>query len=48
VFVIPFLALQVLCDVLRSGGLPGHDASYTAQVPLFFAADDFEYQVSSV
>ncbi|KAH9329221.1 hypothetical protein KI387_001329, partial [Taxus chinensis] len=34
--------IQVLCDVLRSGGLPGK--SDVQQPPLFFAADDLEYQ----
>ncbi|KAH8948515.1 hypothetical protein BDL97_11G098100 [Sphagnum fallax] len=36
--------LQVLCDVLRSGGLPGKAESESPQPPLFFAADDLEYQ----
>ncbi|KAG0598629.1 hypothetical protein M758_12G089100 [Ceratodon purpureus] len=35
--------LQVLCDVLRSGGLPGNVDSNIPQPPIFFAADDFEY-----
>eukprot|EP01018_Ginkgo_biloba_P017359 Gb_18109 [translate_table: standard] len=34
--------IQVLCDVLRSGGLPGKIDGH--QPPLFFAADDLEYQ----
>lgn len=34
--------IQVLCDVSRSGGLPGKSDGY--QPPLFFAADDLEYQ----
>ncbi|KAK6228123.1 hypothetical protein SCA6_000463 [Theobroma cacao] len=34
--------IQVLCDILRSGGLPG-DANRN-QPPLYFAADDLEYQ----
>ncbi|XWS75090.1 hypothetical protein CRYUN_Cryun01aG0055100 [Craigia yunnanensis] len=34
--------IQVLCDILRSGGLPG-DAN-RKQPPLYFAADDLEYQ----
>ncbi|XP_031486433.1 uncharacterized CDP-alcohol phosphatidyltransferase class-I family protein C22A12.08c isoform X2 [Nymphaea colorata] len=34
--------IQVLCDVLRSGGLPGRENSH--QPPLFFANDDLEYQ----
>ncbi|KAG8645193.1 hypothetical protein MANES_10G040600v8 [Manihot esculenta] len=37
---------QVLCDVLRSGGLPGQDNGH--QPPLYFAADDLEYQVASM
>ncbi|KAK8579662.1 hypothetical protein V6N12_069975 [Hibiscus sabdariffa] len=36
--------IQVLCDVLRSGGLPGDANSY--QPPLYFAADDLEYQAA--
>ncbi|KAE8666374.1 50S ribosomal protein L10 [Hibiscus syriacus] len=36
--------IQVLCDVLRSGGLPG-DAN-SNQPPLYFAADDLEYQAA--
>ncbi|XP_022993080.1 uncharacterized protein YKR070W-like [Cucurbita maxima] len=36
--------IQVLCDVLRSGGLPGQENGN--QVPLYFAADDFEYQAA--
>ncbi|KAG8493257.1 hypothetical protein CXB51_010743 [Gossypium anomalum] len=35
--------IQVLCDVLRSGGLPG--GANNNQPPLYFAADDLEYQV---
>ncbi|XP_043816501.1 uncharacterized protein YKR070W isoform X5 [Manihot esculenta] len=38
--------IQVLCDVLRSGGLPGQDNGH--QPPLYFAADDLEYQVASM
>ncbi|KAF3792118.1 putative CDP-alcohol phosphatidyltransferase class-I family protein C22A12-08c [Nymphaea thermarum] len=38
--------IQVLCDVLRSGGLPGRENSH--QPPLFFANDDLEYQVSQL
>lgn len=34
---------QVLCDILRSGGLPGQ--ANGQQPPLYFAADDLEYQV---
>ncbi|WOL08477.1 hypothetical protein Cni_G17230 [Canna indica] len=36
--------IQVLCDVLRYGGLPGKGNGY--QPPLFFAADDLEYQAA--
>ncbi|XP_057868854.2 uncharacterized protein YKR070W isoform X2 [Cryptomeria japonica] len=36
--------IQVLCDVLRSGGLPGKSGGH--QPPLFFAADDLEYQAA--
>ncbi|XWS07883.1 hypothetical protein CRYUN_Cryun41cG0030600 [Craigia yunnanensis] len=36
--------IQVLCDVLRSRGLPG-DANRN-QPPLYFAADDLEYQAA--
>ncbi|KAI5072363.1 hypothetical protein GOP47_0012469, partial [Adiantum capillus-veneris] len=36
--------IQVLCDVLRSGGCPGR--RYGDQPPLYFAADDFEYQAA--
>ncbi|XP_038891013.1 uncharacterized protein YKR070W-like isoform X1 [Benincasa hispida] len=36
--------IQVLCDVLRSGGLPGQENGN--QVPLYFAAVDFEYQAA--
>ncbi|MQL97387.1 hypothetical protein Taro_030086 [Colocasia esculenta] len=34
--------IQVLCDILRSGGLPGKENGN--QPPLFFASDDLEYQ----
>lgn len=34
--------MQVLCDILRCGGLPGKENGH--QPPLFFAADDLEYQ----
>ncbi|CAL9101245.1 unnamed protein product [Musa textilis] len=34
--------IQVLCDILRCGGLPGKENGH--QPPLFFAADDLEYQ----
>eukprot|EP00261_Vitis_vinifera_P025597 XP_010658466.1 PREDICTED: uncharacterized protein YKR070W isoform X3 [Vitis vinifera] len=36
--------IQVLCDVLRSGGLPGQENG--PQPPLYFAADDLEYQAA--
>ncbi|XP_031265774.1 uncharacterized protein YKR070W-like isoform X1 [Pistacia vera] len=36
--------IQVLCDILRSGGLPGQVNG--DQPPLFFAADDLEYQAA--
>ncbi|KAF3433826.1 hypothetical protein FNV43_RR24929 [Rhamnella rubrinervis] len=36
--------IQVLCDVLRSGGLPGQENEH--QPPLYFAADDLEYQAA--
>ncbi|XP_050209567.1 uncharacterized protein YKR070W-like [Mercurialis annua] len=36
--------IQVLCDVLRSGGLPGQDNGH--QPHLYFAADDLEYQAA--
>uniref|UniRef100_A0A2P2L4C8 Uncharacterized protein MANES_10G040600 n=1 Tax=Rhizophora mucronata TaxID=61149 RepID=A0A2P2L4C8_RHIMU len=36
--------IQVLCDVLRSGGLPGRGNG--CQPPLYFAADDLEYQAA--
>jgi len=35
--------LQVLCDILSTGGLPGSGKG--DQPPLYFAADDLEYQV---
>ncbi|KAJ8563548.1 hypothetical protein K7X08_032000 [Anisodus acutangulus] len=34
--------IQVLCDILRTGGLPGKEISH--QPPLFFASDDLAYQ----
>ncbi|KAK3034428.1 hypothetical protein RJ639_034665 [Escallonia herrerae] len=34
--------IQVLCDILRSGGLPGKKNGH--QPDLYFAADDLEYQ----
>ncbi|KAA8534318.1 hypothetical protein F0562_031855 [Nyssa sinensis] len=36
--------IQVLCDILTSGGLPGKKNGH--QPPLFFAADDLEYQAA--
>lgn len=36
--------IQVLCDILRSGGLPGQ--ANGQQPPLYFAADDLEYQAA--
>ncbi|KAL5569209.1 hypothetical protein UlMin_025784 [Ulmus minor] len=36
--------IQVLCDILRSGGLPGKENG--RQPPLYFAADDLEYQAA--
>ncbi|KAH7316154.1 hypothetical protein KP509_21G080400 [Ceratopteris richardii] len=36
--------IQVLCDVLRSGGYPGRSAGN--QPYLYFAADDLEYQAA--
>ncbi|XP_056168920.1 uncharacterized protein YKR070W-like isoform X2 [Syzygium oleosum] len=36
--------IQVLCDILRSGGLPGQSGGH--QPPLYFAADDLEYQAA--
>ena len=36
---------QVLCDILTSGGLPGKENGH--QPPLYFAADDLEYQVGN-
>ncbi|XP_062092850.1 mitochondrial hydrolase YKR070W [Humulus lupulus] len=36
--------IQVLCDILTSGGLPGGDNGH--QPPLYFAADDLEYQAA--
>ncbi|KAK4366544.1 hypothetical protein RND71_014424 [Anisodus tanguticus] len=34
--------IQVLCDILTSGGLPGKESEH--QPYLYFAADDLEYQ----
>ncbi|XP_077213023.1 mitochondrial hydrolase YKR070W-like [Tasmannia lanceolata] len=36
--------IQVLCDVLRSGGIPAKENGH--QPPLYFAADDLEYQAA--
>ncbi|XP_059628239.1 uncharacterized protein YKR070W-like isoform X2 [Cornus florida] len=36
--------IQVLCDILRSGGLPGKKNGH--QPPLYLAADDLEYQAA--
>ncbi|KAI3965073.1 hypothetical protein MKX01_014004 [Papaver californicum] len=36
--------IQVLCDILRTGGLPGKEIEH--QPPLYFAADDLEYQAA--
>ncbi|KAG6477387.1 hypothetical protein ZIOFF_066641 [Zingiber officinale] len=36
--------IQVLCDILRYGGLPGKGNGH--QPPLYFAADDLEYQAA--
>ncbi|KAL6645771.1 hypothetical protein ACP70R_017379 [Stipagrostis hirtigluma subsp. patula] len=36
--------LQVLCDILSTGGLPGSEKG--DQPPLYFAADDLEYQAA--
>ncbi|XP_050385382.1 uncharacterized protein YKR070W isoform X2 [Argentina anserina] len=36
--------IQVLCDILRSGGIPGWKNCY--QPDLYFAADDLEYQAA--
>ncbi|XP_073119201.1 cardiolipin synthase (CMP-forming) / mitochondrial hydrolase fusion protein-like isoform X1 [Henckelia pumila] len=36
--------IQVLCDILTSGGLPGQQNEH--QPPLYFAADDLEYQAA--
>lgn len=38
--------LKVLCDILSTGGLPGNGKG--DQPPLYFAADDLEYQVWGV
>ncbi|XP_052190540.1 uncharacterized protein YKR070W isoform X2 [Diospyros lotus] len=34
--------IQVLCDILRTGGLPGREIAH--QPPLYFAHDDLAYQ----
>nr|XP_023876252.1 uncharacterized protein YKR070W-like isoform X1 [Quercus suber]POE81428.1 uncharacterized protein CFP56_05928 [Quercus suber] len=36
--------IQVLCDILRSGGLPGKEIGH--QPPLYFAHDDLNYQAT--
>ncbi|KAL2555492.1 hydrolase family protein/HAD-superfamily protein [Forsythia ovata] len=36
--------IQVLCDILTSGGLPGE--KHGCQPPLYFAADDLQYQAA--
>ncbi|XP_010920951.1 mitochondrial hydrolase YKR070W isoform X2 [Elaeis guineensis] len=36
--------IQVLCDILRFGGLPGRDKGH--QPPIYFASDDLEYQAA--
>ncbi|KAL3581466.1 hypothetical protein D5086_015798 [Populus alba] len=36
--------IQVLCDVLRCGGLPGQENGH--QPPLYFASDDLEYKAA--
>ncbi|KAL3820075.1 hypothetical protein ACJIZ3_005980 [Penstemon smallii] len=38
------LDIQVLCDILTSGGLPGEKNGH--QPPLYFAADDLQYQAA--
>ncbi|OMO91398.1 HAD-superfamily hydrolase, subfamily IIA, CECR5 [Corchorus olitorius] len=38
--------VQVLCDILRTGGLPGSEEG--PQPPLFFAHDDLKYQPNPV
>lgn len=36
--------IQVLCDILSSGGLPGKEKGH--QPPLYFASDDLQYQAA--
>ncbi|KAL0533799.1 hypothetical protein IC582_028070 [Cucumis melo] len=36
--------IQVLCDILRTGGLPGRE--FGNQPDLYFAHDDLEYQAA--
>ncbi|XP_040993206.1 uncharacterized protein YKR070W isoform X1 [Juglans microcarpa x Juglans regia] len=36
--------IQVLCDILRTGGLPGREIGH--QPPLYFAHDDLKYQAA--
>lgn len=38
--------IQVLCDILRTGGLPGREIAH--QPSLYFANDDLEYQVGCI
>lgn len=38
-----FFVSQVLCDILRTGGLPGKEIG--PQPQLYFANDDLDYQV---
>ncbi|GAB4824296.1 hypothetical protein Ancab_040292 [Ancistrocladus abbreviatus] len=38
--------IQVLCDILRTGGLPGREMDFGSQPPLYFAHDDLAYQCS--
>lgn len=39
--------IQVICDILRSGGVPGKaNGDQGQQPPLYFAADDLEYQAA--
>ncbi|GAB2286100.1 hypothetical protein Dimus_020524 [Dionaea muscipula] len=38
--------IQVLCDILRTGGLPGREVRFGQQPPLYFAHDDLAYQAT--
>ncbi|CAK7325559.1 unnamed protein product [Dovyalis caffra] len=38
--------IQVLCDILRCGGLPGQENGHQRQPRLYFASDDLEYQAA--